>query len=227
MSAKLLMDLEGIAFDPLPFTIKAVRRSLARLGRPVSADTDLSFIAKQPIQATLDTLLPGEERLHHRFLNLLRHHYCQQRWHTARLTPDIRELLAGLGSGFRVQRVIVSANPRATVACQLTDLGLVDRVDHVLYPEGSGCAHCRRRLVAQQAQAADDSTLVWLTDLPSELEAAREISVLGVGALWGRLSEQQLRETGDHAAESPRALLASWSHVTVGSLNSATPAGPR
>lgn len=211
--ARLFLDLEGIAFDPLPCTINAVRRAMIRLGYPLRTDRDLSWIARQPIQETLDQLLPDDAALRQRFLTLLRDYYCRQRWHAARLEPGIPTLLEGLYSEYGVERVVVSGNPAGTVARQLNDLGLHPYVDRVLCPEQGGCANCRRRLVAEHAAHPDAPAAVWLTDLPGEVVAARELGITGVGALWGRISETRLRQSGDHAAESPETLLASWPHL--------------
>lgn len=209
-TARLFLDLEGIAFDPLPCTINAVRRAMIRLGYPLRTDRDLAWIARQPIQETLDQLLPDDGELRHRFLTLLRDYYCRQHWHAARLEAGIPTLLEGLQADYDVERVVVSGNPPDTVARQLDDLGLDQWVDRVLCPDQGGCANCRRRLVAEHADQADGPAQVWLTDLPGELTAARELGVTGIGALWGRIREARLRQSGTHVAESPEALLASW-----------------
>ena len=212
-TARLFLDLEGIAFDPLPCTINAVRRTMIRLGYPLRTDRDLSWIARQPIQDTLEQLLPADDALRQRFLALLRDYYCRQHWHAARLEPGVPTLLHHLACDYGVERVVVSGNPTETVASQLDDLGLDAVVDRILCPEQGGCANCRRRLVAERTANEDDPPSVWLTDLPGELTSAQEMGIIGVGALWGRITERRLSDAGDHVAESPAALLASWSRV--------------
>jgi len=215
LTARLFLDLEGIAFDPLPCTINAVRRSMIRLGYPLRTDRDMSWIARQPIHDTLEQLLPADQGLRGRFLALLRDYYCRQHWHAARLEPGVSTLLHHLACDYEVERVVVSGNPTQTVARQLEDLGLDAVVDRILSPEQGGCANCRGRLVAENTANEDNPPTVWLTDLPGELTSAQELGLTGVGALWGRISERRLREAGEHVAESPEALLASWPWIVA------------
>jgi phosphoglycolate phosphatase-like HAD superfamily hydrolase len=80
----VILDLEGIAFDPLPSSTHAVRRALVRVGQPWPLGDDLDWIARVPVHEALRRLVDGDEAAQRRFLAHVRHYYCRQRWDAVR-----------------------------------------------------------------------------------------------------------------------------------------------
>lgn len=223
---ELILDLEGIAFDPLACSTNAVRRALIRVGRPRPLSESLAWLADVPVSETLHRLLPGEEALHLDFLAHVRRYYTRQRWHGVRAHTGVRAMLRRLRAENGTRVTLVSAQPVTTVRHQIEDLGFDGLFDAVACPESGGCGHCRRRFVAEFTADRDPrDDVVWLTDLPSELTVARQLGVIGIAAGWGRASAVELHAAGATlVASEPAALVAAWDTLgTAGTLAAPAP----
>lgn len=191
---RLLMDVEGVAFDPLPAVVAAVRRALLRVGSPVSTGRDLDWVAEVPLPTTLATLLGDDPERHGPFLRHLQRCYRAQGWRGLPAQPGVGAALRAARREAGAEIILVSAHDMDTAWRQAVDQGLDDVFDSVVCPEHGACPHCRQQLVIQLVkESAGSHRVAWLTDLPPELAEARRLGVLGIAATWGRAPLRAIR----------------------------------
>jgi len=191
---RVILDVEGVVFDPLPAIVAAVRRALLRMGRPVSTGRDLAWVAEVPLQTTLSTLVGQEWEAHRAFLGHLQHYYRSQCWRGLHQHPGVADALRKARHGAGAEIILVSGHDMDTAWRQVTEQGLDDVFDSVVCPEHGCCPHCRQQMLVQLIKESREShRIVWLTDMPPELAEARRQGVYGVAAAWGRAPLRMLR----------------------------------
>ncbi|PWG63735.1 HAD family hydrolase [Spiribacter halobius] len=191
---RLLMDVEGVVFDPLPAVVAALRRALLRVGRPAPLGQDLDWVASVPLGTTLATLVGHDGQCRAAFLGHLQHYYRSQSWRGLPAYPGIAEALRRLRHEAEAEIVLVSAHDMDTAWRQAVDQGLDDVFDSVVCPERGCCPECRQKLVIQLIRESSESHRVaWLTDMPAELVQARRRGVMGIAAAWGRAPLRAIR----------------------------------
>lgn len=200
----IIFDLDGTLTDTLPLVCHAFRQAFARVLDQSYSDEAIHAlfgpseegivqrVAGERWQACLDAYLECYEREHDAL---------------ARLFPGVEELLGWLQRrGIRLA-IVTGKGPRST-AISLRKLALTRSIDEVRTgaPEGPVKPAAIREILQRWGLAPRQ--VAYVGDAPLDMQAAREVGVLPLGAAWAAGADAAaLRAAG--AAEvfsSPRAL---------------------
>ena len=192
---RVFLDVEGIAFDPLPAITTAVRRAAVRVGAPISLHRDLSWVTEVWPETMLSTLLGDDSDRHRMFLQHLQHYYCDQTWRVLPACAGIGAALRDLRTQTGAELMLVSAHDMDTAWRQVVEQGLDDLFDGAVCPQNGCCSQCRQRILADATQRSlATHRVAWLTDMPPELMYARLLGVTGIAAAWGRVPVDVLQQ---------------------------------
>jgi phosphoglycolate phosphatase len=206
----VLFDLDGTLTDPREGITRSIAYALERLGHEPPPLDALTFAIGPPLRATFAQLLKTDAR---DAVELAVAHY-RERFGDVGLFENavydgIVETLSALSASGAT--LLVCTSKPQVYARRIVDHFALDR--HFIEVHGcelDGTREDKRDLIAHiiAHHGLDAGRAVMIGDRGVDMRAARHHGLVGIGALWGYGSAQELNEHGaDRLCDSPRGLL--------------------
>ncbi|MCC8981765.1 HAD family hydrolase [Bradyrhizobium acaciae] len=204
----IFFDLDGTLTDPKPGITGSIQYALAKLGRPVPTQDELTWCIGPPLRASFAMLLDGEE-LADRGVELYRERFGDVGLFENRVYPDIVQVLAALRQ--RPGRMFVATSKPHVFATRIVaHFGLSGYFDHVFGSELDGTRVNKVELLAYALEqtGADPGTALMIGDRSHDVIGANRNGIRAVGVTYGYGTPEELVEAGaSHLCASPRAVL--------------------
>ncbi len=214
-----LVDLDGTLTDPADGIIGGFEFALRRLGAPVPARPELTWVIGPPLRKAFPKLLPDTDDEHvEAAVAAYREYYSATGIFEASVYAGIPEALETFRSaGWRL--LLCTAKPRVFAGPVLDHFGLADDFDEVYGSELDGRFDDKGELIghilAQHRGAITE--VVMIGDRGSDMTAASRNAVGGVGVTWGYGSIDELRDAGaGHLCHAPGDLYAAVDTIARG-----------
>jgi phosphoglycolate phosphatase len=204
-----LVDLDGTLTDPADGIIGGFEFALRRLGAPVPARADLTWVIGPPLRKAFPQLIPdaGEDHVE-AAVAAYREYYSVTGIYEASVYAGIPETLDALRSaGWRL--LLCTAKPRVFAGPVLEHFGLAEHFDEVYGSELDGRFDDKGELIAHilAQHRGSISRALMIGDRGSDMTAASRNDVAGIGVTWGYGSVDELREAGaGHLCHTPAEL---------------------
>jgi len=216
----IFFDLDGTLTDPKPGITRSIQYALAKLGRPIPAQDELTWCIGPPIQASFARMV-GEE-LAGRGVALYRERFGDVGLFENSLYPGIEATLAALKSR---ARLFVATSKAHVYADRIIDhFELRPYFEHVFGAELDGTRVHKGDLLAWALErtGTDPAQAVMIGDRKHDIIGAKQNGIEGIGVLYGYGSREELLEAGAvRLCATPHAILEHFSGASDG-----TP-GPR
>lgn len=189
------VDLDGTIVDPKGGMVGSFRRALQELGYDDLASGDLNWIIGPPVIASFETLL-GAGGQAGEALRRYRHHYSVGNGlFDFSVYPGVLDSIAGLRAAGQVfvctMKPMVLAEP-ILARLQLSVGLFAADLDGEIREKGQ---ILRRAL---QDLAVDPIDCLVIGDRGSDMAAARQTGMRGLGVAWGYGTSAELRDAGAH-----------------------------
>lgn len=204
----IFFDLDGTLTDPKPGITGSIQYALAKLGRAVPTQDELTWCIGPPLRASFAALLGGEEEAD-QAVAFYRERFGDIGLFENAVYPDIAEVLAALRQSPRPMFVATS-KPHVFASRIVAHFGLSDYFDHVFGSELDGSRVNKGDLLAYALEqtGADPARAVMIGDRSHDMVGATRNGIRAVGVTYGYGTETELIEAGaSHLCASPRAVL--------------------
>ena len=199
----ILFDLDGVLLDSrVPFA-RCINASLAAHDREERPEEKLHRFLGPPVHETFETLLGPEADadLVQSCVDEYRRRYRAVAAESTPIFEGAREMLDDLGADHPL--AVATTKPLPVTEELLAALGLRERFAVVEAPSLEATHEPKHVTVARVLDRLPGR--VFVGDRSTDMEAARMHGLLGIGALWGIGTEEELREAGaDVIAAAPR-----------------------
>lgn len=197
----VIFDLDGTVTDTLPIAYAAFRAAIAEFAPRKFTDAELLQLSGPSEEGILRQILPHNwELCFERYLEeyATRHSSCSAPF------PGLIEVLDFLRDR-GLPRALVTGKASRAVAITLRHMGIALYFDPIEAgsPDGNIKVEALNRVLA--GWRARTSSVVYIGDVPSDMEAANAAGLIAVGAAWA-------------AAVDPAALTASGADVVFSSV---------
>lgn len=212
----IIFDLDGTLTDTLVVCFPVFRQVLHQFTGRHFTDDEIMACFGPSEEGMLQRWVPQRwEECLRMYLDL----YRIEHGRVGRVFPGIETALALLRER-HIPMAVVTGKGAQSAAISLTQLGLTGFFDCVETgsPEGSVKCRCLRKILERWNVTADQ--VAYLGDVPSDIEAARAVGILPLGAAWEPRSDPQALR-----AMKPLALFAAvpdfirWIEQTVDANN--------
>jgi len=192
----LLLDLDGTLVDPAEGIIGSCRYALARMGHPIDADEDLSWIIGPSLRTSFARLL-GERGDPEVAVRHYRERHSQWGLTAAAPYPGVHEALAALRAG-ETRLFLCTAKPAVFAKRVVEFFGFADLLDGVYGPELDGRFDDKGDLIAHlmEEERLEKDELCMVGDREQDVRAALRNGVPTVGVLWGYGGREELMAAG-------------------------------
>jgi pyrophosphatase PpaX len=192
----VIFDLDGTVTDTLPIAYSAFRAAIAKFAPREFTDAELLQLSGPSEEGIFRQIVPDTwELCFERYLEeyATGHGSCNEPF------PGLIEVLDYLRER-RLPRGLVTGKASRAVAITLRHIGVAHYFDPIEAgsPTGNIKVAALRRVLARWRASA--SSVVYIGDVPSDMEAANATGVIAVGAAWA-------------AAVDPAALTGSGAHI--------------
>ncbi len=191
----LLLDLDGTIADTLPHVFDAYRHAVAPwAGRPPS-DAEIEATFGPSERVCIAAMAPGAplDEAVHRFHTYHEEHHGRG----VKVVEGIAEVIDhARGLGWRVG--VFTGKGRRPAEFSLADLGLRDRIEHVV--SGSDVARPKPDpegvFLASAALGVPAGRILLAGDSPADVQAGRAAGSATAAVLWAAFRPDRLREAG-------------------------------
>ena len=202
----IFFDLDGTLTDPKPGITGSIQYALAKLGRHVPSQDELTWCIGPPLRASFVTLLGGDDHAD-QAVAYYRERFGDVGLFENALYPGIAETLAALKPHYRL---FVATSKAHVFADRIIDhFGLRPYFEHVFGAELDGTRADKYDLIAWALErtGTDASRAQMIGDRSHDIVGARKNGMDGIGVLYGYGTESELLEAGaSHLCATPRAI---------------------
>jgi phosphoglycolate phosphatase len=202
----IFFDLDGTLTDPKPGITGSIQYALAKLGRHVPAQDELTWCIGPPLRASFVTLLGGDDHAD-QAVAYYRERFGDVGLFENALYPGIADTLAALKPHYRL---FVATSKAHVFADRIIDhFGLRPYFEHVFGAELDGTRAHKYDLIAWALErtGTDASRARMIGDRSHDIVGARKNGMDGIGVLYGYGTESELLEAGaSHLCATPRAI---------------------
>lgn len=203
----IFFDLDGTLTDPKPGITGSIQYALAKLGRPVPTQDELTWCIGPPLRASFVALLGGEE-FADRAVAFYRERFGDVGLFENSVYPDIASVLADLRKA--PGRIFVATSKPHVFATRIVaHFGLSGCFDRVFGSELDGTRVDKTDLLAYALEqtGADPAGAVMIGDRSHDVIGAKRNGIRAVGVTYGYGTAEELIEAGaSHLCASPRAV---------------------
>jgi phosphoglycolate phosphatase len=202
----LLFDLDGTLTDALPGITNCIRHALLALGKPAPEPEALRWCIGPPLKKSFLSLLgTDDEELAETALIKYRERFASTGMFENAVYPSIHHALSELREAGHT--LYVATSKPVVYADRIIDhFGLRKYFTNVYGSELDGKRSDKTELLAylMDREACGTSNTVMIGDRDYDMIGAKKNGIVGVGALWGYGSTEELRNAGAvHCIESP------------------------
>ncbi|MEA2913930.1 MAG: hypothetical protein QOJ15_6011 [Bradyrhizobium sp.] len=188
----VIFDLDGTLTDTLPIAYSAFRSAIAEFAPRQFTDEELTRFSGPAEEGILRQILPHDwERCFERYLDEYssRHVSCRAPF------PDVVNVLDFL-RGQGIPLGLVTGKAARAVAITLQHVGIAHYFDAVEMgsPNGGIKPLALRRVIDKWR--LDASSVAYVGDVASDMEAANEIGLIAVGAAWAATADEAALKSG-------------------------------
>lgn len=198
------IDLDGTLTNPELGITRCIRHALAKLGREVSDDVDLTWCIGPPLQGSFERLL-GSKRDAALALDIYRERFGEIGLFENTVYAGIPEALAALGAAG--ERLFVATSKPTVYAARIIDhFGLAEYFEDVFGSELDGTRTDKTELLGWiiQRKALVAAETIMIGDRRHDIVGARNNGLRSVGVLYGFGSRDELVEAGaDRLCDRP------------------------
>jgi pyrophosphatase PpaX len=186
----LIFDMDGTLGDTMPSIMIALRETFARFAGRIYTDDEIIAMFGPSEEGIIRRYVPSE--LYEPALQYYLDRYAEL--HADRPFPGIRELMSHLKErGFRIG-VATGKGPR-TATISMHAYGLDDFIDRLETGSAHGAVKPEliRSILEGWGLPADQ--VAYVGDMQSDMEDARAVGVLPIGAAWSQSSSLTASDT--------------------------------
>ncbi|GMV18845.1 MAG: HAD hydrolase-like protein [Polyangiaceae bacterium] len=205
----VLFDLDGTLTDPVVGIVRSFQHALRAVCGPSWTDIELQQFIGPPFREVFETLLQTEDpELNERAIRAYRERYGTQGLYENVVYSGIRETLGELRSmGIRLW--VVTSKPQIYADRIIEHFQLREFFAGVYGSELSGERSKKAELLRHvlREEHVEPLTACMIGDRRHDIGGARASNVVGLGALWGYGSREELELAGARALiDSPSAI---------------------
>lgn len=205
MKKAVLFDVDGTLIDARDFVFDAFRHSLSTHGYPHPSDKEIKKIIGKTLIEVYKAILP---KVDPQMLAQTHQDFQEERFHSAKLFPKVREILDKLKSqGFLL--AAVSNRSRDSLYRSLkineifNDLDIIISVDDVENPK----PHKDHLFVALKKLKVESADAYMVGDMEQDILAGKNAGVKTVGVTYGFLGKDIAKYNPDYLIDDIEELL--------------------
>ena len=180
----VVFDLDGTLFDSAPGIIHSWHYAFAQIGENPPSDEDLRHFIGPALDESLEKYSSLTDEQVQKIIPIYRNYYYEEGYRKTILYPRMRTLLRTLHEqGARV--LVATGKPERAGRRILEYFRLMPFIDGVsgVGPVDAGVD--KPALISRVLKDTDPSTAVMIGDYPSDLDAAKELGMTGIGVTYG------------------------------------------
>ncbi|MBR5383146.1 MAG: dTMP kinase [Clostridia bacterium] len=197
----IVFDLDGTLFDSAPGIIHSWHYAFGQIGENPPSDEDLKKFIGPAIDESLEKYSSLTEEQMQRIIPIYRNYYYEEGYRKTLLYPRVRTLLRTLHEqGARI--LVATGKPERAGRRILEYFHLMSFIDGIsgVGPVDAGVD--KPMLISRVLKDADPSTAVMIGDYPSDVSAAKDLGMTGIGVTYGFGDQEQLIASGCMLAHS-------------------------
>ena len=201
----IVFDLDGTLIDSAPGIIYSWHYAFEQIGETPPSDEDLKKFIGPAIDESLRQFSSLTEEQIQRIIPIYRTYYFEQGYRKTLLYPRIRTLLRTLHKqGARV--LVATGKPERAGRRILEYFHLMPFIDDIsgVGPVEAGVN--KPALIRRVLKDTDPSTAVMIGDYPSDLTAAKEVGMTGIGVTYGFGDQEKLNASKSTLVDSTEEL---------------------
>ena len=180
----VVFDLDGTLFDTAPGIIYSWHYAFEQIGENPPSDEDLKNFIGPAIDVSLERYSSLTKEQIQKIIPIYRNHYYEEGYRKSLLYPRMRALLRTLhGQGARV--LVATGKPERAGRRILEYFRLMSFIDGIsgVGPVDAGVD--KPALIRRVLGDTDPSNAVMIGDYPSDMSAAKELGMTGIGVTYG------------------------------------------
>ncbi len=193
----VLLDLDGTLTDPREGILRCIKFALLGLGEQCPSDAELDRYIGPPLKSSFDALLGANSHKTTKAIELYRERFASKGIFENKLYPEIPDALATLVDHGAVL-VLATSKPTAFAERIIEHFRLSAHIRAVYGSELDGTRSDKAELIAHilKSEGISPAEASMVGDRMHDMIGARANGVLGIGALWGYGSRQELEDSG-------------------------------
>lgn len=184
----MIFDLDGTLVDTLPVIFPAFRETFLRFSGRLYSDEEITAMFGPTEEGMIAPRV--NPSVYHQAYDFLIHRYTELHRSLSEPFPGVMKLLKRLRS-LGIRRGIVTGKGIGTAQVTIEMLGLDIYIEELAIGSHSGPDKPRalRQMLAKWGLNAEEAAYVG--DVPSDVDAAREVGMIPFGAAWASSSKIQ------------------------------------
>jgi phosphoglycolate phosphatase len=194
---KVLLDLDGTLTDPREGIIQCIKHALSGVGQTCPADAELERFIGPPLHRSFGAVFGEGSPKISAALELYRDRFSSKGMYENRVYPEIPAALAALRD-LGATLVVATSKPIVFAEQIIKHFGLGEHIQSVYGSELDGTRSDKAELIAYilNAECISSTGTFMVGDREHDMIGAVANEVLGVGALWGYGTRQELLGAG-------------------------------